>query len=213
MCMKHIVHESVVSIMSTQHVFKEELTVYFCDNRLQTTSAVSSVLLVREGEDMKEEIIKNGAIEFRKAKMADAEKIHSLINAWAAKGLMLPRSRSVIYENLREFTLAVKEDELVGVGGLHIIWEDLAEVRALAIGEKYIKSGVGRKLVEILLSEAKELGVPRVFALTYQPGFFQKCGFRVISKDELPQKVWKECINCPKFPDCDEIAVIIELDV
>lgn len=157
------------------------------------------------------ERIRNEAIEFRKAKMPDAEKIHSLINAYANKGLMLPRSRSAIYENLREFTLAVSGDELVGVGGLHIIWEDLAEIRALAIVEDHIKSGVGRRLVGLLLDEAKKIGVPRIFALTYQPGFFQKCGFTVISKDELPQKVWRECINCPKFPDCDEIAVVIDI--
>lgn len=157
------------------------------------------------------EEIRNGAIVFRKAKMPDAERIHGLVNTYANKGLMLPRSRSTIYENLREFTLAVSEDELVGVGGLHIIWEDLAEIRALAIGEDYIKSGVGRRLVGLLLDEAKEIGVPRIFALTYQPGFFQKCGFTVISKDELPQKVWRECINCPKFPDCDEIAVVIDI--
>lgn len=150
-------------------------------------------------------------IQFRKAKMSDAEGIYKLINDYANKGLMLARSRSAIYEHLREFTVAVLGDTLVGVGGLHIIWEDLAEVRALAIAERFVKTGVGRRLVGVLLEEAKEIGIPTVFALTYQPGFFQKCGFSVISKDQLPQKVWKECINCPKFPDCDEIAVIIHL--
>jgi amino-acid N-acetyltransferase len=164
------------------------------------------------GKDMGQiEQMGQKTIGFRKAKMSDAEKIYSLVNSYANKGLMLPRSRSTIYENLREFTVAACGDELIGTGGLHIIWEDLAEIRTLAIDESHIQSGVGRRLVELLLEEAREIGVPKVFALTYQPGFFQKCGFSVVSKDELPQKVWKECINCPKFPDCDEIAVLINL--
>ena len=151
-------------------------------------------------------------ISFRKAKMADVEALHQLINELADLGLMLPRSRSTLYEALREFTIAEDNGELVGGGALHIIWEDLAEIRALAIKPEYHGKGVGKRLVNELLKEAKELGIPQVFALTYQVDFFKKCGFHEVSKEKMPQKVWKDCINCPKFPNCDEAAVIRTVD-
>ncbi|WP_066638896.1 N-acetyltransferase [Desulfolucanica intricata] len=147
----------------------------------------------------------------RKAKISDVEAIHSLVNFYAGQRLMLGRPRSMIYENLREFTVAEQNGEIVGVGALHITWEDLAEVRALAVATPYTRQGIGRELVNVFLDEARELGIPKVFSLTYQPGFFAKCGFKEISKDLLPQKVWKECVNCPEFPNCDEQAVLIEL--
>jgi amino-acid N-acetyltransferase len=151
-------------------------------------------------------------MKFRKAKMTDVESIHGLINNYANQGLMLARSRNMLYETIREFTVAVDEtDQVVGAAALHIIWEDLAEVRALAMDEKYRGQGVGRALVSNLIEEAKELGIFRVFSLTYQQGFFEKIGFHVVTKDELPHKVWKECINCAKFPNCDEIAMVIDL--
>lgn len=151
-------------------------------------------------------------MKFRKAKMADVESIHGLINNYANQGLMLARSRNMLYETIREFTVAVDEtDQVVGAAALHIIWEDLAEVRALAMDEKYRGKGVGRALVNDLIEEAKELGIFRVFSLTYQQGFFEKVGFHVVTKEELPHKVWKECINCAKFPNCDEIAMVIDL--
>ena len=149
----------------------------------------------------------------RKAKISDVETIHGLVNHFAGKRLMLGRSRAMLYENLREFTVAENNGEIIGVGALHIIWEDLAEIRALAVSDQHFKQGIGRELVKVLLDEASELGLPKVFALTYQPGFFNKCGFEEISKDLLPQKVWKECVNCPLFPNCDEQAVIIELPI
>ncbi len=148
---------------------------------------------------------------FRKARMTDVENLHALINSYAEQGLMLPRSRSMIYESLREFTVVEEDGEFLGTGGLHIIWEDLAEIRALALKAEAMGRGLGRKLVEKLLAEARELGIPRVFALTYQREFFEKCGFRLIDKEEMPHKVWKECINCPKFPNCDEQAMLKEV--
>lgn len=152
-------------------------------------------------------------MKFRKAKMTDIESIHSLITYYADKGLMLARSRSMLYEGLREFTVIVDDDNnVIGAGALHIIWEDLAEVRALAISDNYRGKGVGKGLVEALIAEAKELGIPKVFALTYQSGFFQKLGFGIVTKEQLPHKVWKECIDCPKFPNCDETAMLKELD-
>ncbi|MBE3585783.1 N-acetyltransferase [Desulfofundulus thermocisternus] len=150
-------------------------------------------------------------MNIRKARIADMESVHSLITYYADRGLMLARSRSALYEAVREFTVAEENGQVIGAGSLHIIWEDLAEIRALAVDPRYTRRGIGRRLVQSFLEEARELGLPRVFALTYQAGFFIKCGFQPIAKEKLPQKVWKECINCPKFPSCEEEAVIFEL--
>jgi len=141
----------------------------------------------------------------RKAKITDVESIHALITYYADKGLMLARSRNMLYENLREFTVAEDQGRVVGAGSLHITWKDLAEIRALAVAPEYAKKGVGRGLVGRFIDEARELALPRLFALTYQDGFFAKCGFRIIEKDSLPQKVWRECVDCPKFPNCEEL--------
>ncbi len=148
---------------------------------------------------------------YRKVKISDAEAIHSLVNRYAGQGLMLPRSRNFIYENLREFTAAEINGKFLGVAGLHIVWENLAEIRALAVQDENVGSGIGKGLVERLQSEALELGIPRLFALTYKPEFFEKCGFRRVDKEELPHKVWKECINCPQFPNCDEVALVKDI--
>lgn len=147
----------------------------------------------------------------RKAKITDVEDIHALITFYANKGLMLARPRSMLYEGIREFTVAEENGKLVGVGSLHIIWEDLAEIRALAVDQDMTGKGIGRILVNAFLKEARELNIPRVFTLTYQAGFFQKCGFILKAKEEMPQKVWKECINCPQFPNCEEEALVIDL--
>ncbi|MCL6589097.1 MAG: N-acetyltransferase [Firmicutes bacterium] len=149
---------------------------------------------------------------YRKAKMHDVETLHGLINQFADQGLMLPRSRSTIYETLREFTLIENDGAIIGAGALHIIWENLAEIRALAILPEFHGQGLGKRLILELLNEARALGIHQVFALTYQVEFFKKCGFQPITKEEMPHKVWKECINCPKFPNCDEVALIINLD-
>jgi amino-acid N-acetyltransferase len=150
-------------------------------------------------------------ITFRKAKMSDVENLHQLITDFATRGFMLPRSRNTLYEALREFTIIEDRGELVGTGALHIIWEDLAEIRALAIKEEYHRQGIGKQLIERLLQEARDLDVHRVFALTYQVEFFKKCGFKEVDKDGMPHKIWKECIDCPKFPNCDEVAMAVNL--
>lgn len=150
-------------------------------------------------------------MEFRKARFSDVEQIHKLVNDYAAEGLMLARARNVLYETLREFILAEDDGMIVGVGALHLIWDSLAEVRTMAVAPAYKGQGVGRQIVEQLLEEGRELGVTQIFALTYQPGFFAKLGFHEVPKEELPHKVWKECINCPKFPNCDETAVTINI--
>lgn len=152
-------------------------------------------------------------MEFVKAKITDVEPIHALINYYAEKGLMLARPRTMLYESLREFTVARDQGKIVAAGSLHIIWEDIAEVRALAVAPEYAKKGMGRRLVDMFIKEAGELGIPRLFALTYQQAFFEKCGFKVVPKEFLPQKVWKECVNCPKFPNCEEIAMILDVQL
>jgi len=122
---------------------------------------------------------------------------------------MLRRPLMMLYESVRDFTVAIDDaGEVVGVAGLHIMWRDLAEIRSLAVRPGFTGKGVGRGLVESLLGEARGLGLKRVFALTYQPVFFGKCGFEVVPKESLPQKVWKECIYCDKFHNCDEIAMV-----
>ena len=149
----------------------------------------------------------------RKATIKDIEKIHNLINTFAEKGLMLSRSLNSLFDSLRDFVVVTnKENEIIGCGALHISWYNLGEVKSLAVSEKYMHKGFGKQIVNYLLDEAKELKLKKVFALTYAPEFFKKVGFNKIDKSELPHKVWSDCINCPKFPDCDEIAVLINLD-
>lgn len=147
----------------------------------------------------------------RKATFKDVEPIHKLVNENAERGLMLPRSRNVLYETLRDMVLAEEDGAIIGVGGLHLIWDELAEIRALAVSPGMVGKGIGKQIVAALTEEAKELGVKTLFALTYQTEFFAKQGFHEIPKEKLPHKVWKECINCPKFPNCDEVAMMKEL--
>lgn len=147
-------------------------------------------------------------MQIRKAVMADIPQIHKLVNEYAHQGLMLRRPLVMLYEQVRDFAVAVEGDRILGCGSLHILWHDLAEVRSLAVHPDATGRGVGRAVVEYLVQEALDLGLVRVFALTYQQGFFEKCGFAVVKKETLPQKVWKECIYCDKFHACDEIAMI-----
>jgi len=145
----------------------------------------------------------------RGALLADARIIHELVNAGADKGEMLPRSLNEIYESLRDFQIYWGEDgQLLGVCALHISWAGWAEIRSLYVREEDRGCGIGTKLVEKCLEDARRLGVDRVFTLTYRPGFFERIGFRLARKSDLPQKVWGDCLNCPKFPDCDEVALV-----
>ena len=147
----------------------------------------------------------------RKARMPDVQELQVLVNHFAAKNEMLPRSLNTIYENIRDFFVIESDGRIVGCCALHVTWGDLAEIKSLAVDETFQGSGCGRLLVEACLSEAREMGIPKVFALTYVPDFFQKMGFLRVDKNTLPQKIWSECINCHKFPDCGEEAVEISL--
>jgi amino-acid N-acetyltransferase len=147
-----------------------------------------------------------------KAKITDAPQIHRLINYFADKGLMLPRPLSEIYEHIRDYVVVKDDNRLVACASLHVNWADLAEIKSVAVAEDKQKQRVGDKIIRACLEEAGEIGIPTVFCLTYQPGFFEKFGFKQLDKMELPQKVWNECYRCPKFPNCDEVALIYHLE-
>jgi amino-acid N-acetyltransferase len=143
-----------------------------------------------------------------KATIKDAAQIHKLVNDFAGQGQMLARSLSEIYENIRDYYVMREAGRVIACAALHVIWEDLAEIKSVAVSRDFQKKGWGEKLVRVCLEEAVQLGIPRVFCLTYTPDFFLGCGFDMVDKQDLPQKIWGECFKCPKFPDCDETALI-----
>lgn len=147
----------------------------------------------------------------RKAVLNDVQSIHEIVEAFAKKGIMLHRPITEIYDNLRDFFVCDENGVAVGTCALHICSGDMGEIRSLAVREDRTGRGIGSKLVEACLNEARSLGLKKVFALTYKSRFFQRLDFRVISKEVLPHKIWGDCIKCVKFPNCDEIAVITEL--
>jgi len=148
------------------------------------------------------------AMAIRKASMGDVPHLLRLVNAYAAQGIMLPRTEFEISENLRDFTVAYSGDRLAGCGALHFYTPTMGEIRSLAVEPDWQKRGLGKRLVEALESEARSYGLEAVFAFTYIPGFFQKLGFFEVERGELPLKAWKDCLRCPKFQCCDEIAVM-----
>ena len=147
----------------------------------------------------------------RKADLSDVQDIHKIINRYATQALMLSRSLSELYENVRDFFVYEKKGNVHGCCALHICWEDLAEVKCLAVIEDYKGKGIGRELVSAALNEAAHLGVKKLFALTYIPEFFERFGFKKIDKKKLPHKIWNECIKCAKFPSCDETALMLDI--
>jgi amino-acid N-acetyltransferase len=153
---------------------------------------------------------KERRLDVEKARMSDAPHIHSLVNEFADRGEMLPRALSEVYEHLRDFFVVRDEDRLVACAALHIYWSDLAEIRGMAVETGHQGRGIGRSLVNACLGDAGRLGIQQVFCLTYKPGFFEKFSFRQVDTGELPRKVWAECYRCPKFPNCDEVALIYQ---
>ena len=150
-------------------------------------------------------------MNIRKAVLTDIEGIYELVDYYADRGLILPRSRHSIFETLRDFTVAEQDGHIVGTGALTLAWDGLAEVRALTVSPQHLRSGLGLKIIEAITGEARQLGINKLFVLTYHPDFFGAAGFAEISKEALPHKVWRDCINCSKFPNCDETAMTLEL--
>jgi len=151
-----------------------------------------------------------GAIAFqaRKASLQDIGALLKLINSFAAKGIMLPRTEFELAENIRDFTIITTPDALVGCGALHFYTAKAAEIRSLAVDSAFQKHGVGALLMSALETEARDYGLHALFAFTYVPGFFRKMGYREVDRGELPLKAWKDCLRCPKFQACDEIAML-----
>lgn len=147
-----------------------------------------------------------------KATINDAKYIHKLINYFAAKNLMLPRPLAQIYENIRDYFVIRQNDKLVACAALHVNWGDLAEIKGLAVDDDKRGQKLGGLLVQACLDEGKRLGIETIFCLTYEVSFFERLGFTRVDKRELPHKVWGECQICPKFPDCDEVALIYKVN-
>ena len=147
----------------------------------------------------------------RKPKISDIGTIFELVNDFAKQGLMLPKSQIDLYESIRDFFVVEIDNKVVACGALKVFLDDLAEIRSLATNKDFQKMGLGKMITQKLLDDAKELGIKKVFTLSYQVDFFKKQGFTLIKKEELPQKIWRDCYKCPKFPNCDENALIIEI--
>jgi amino-acid N-acetyltransferase len=149
----------------------------------------------------------------RKARIGDVREIQKMLASHAQRGELLPRSLSELFDNLRDIFVYVEDSEpqIMGTCSMHICWEDLAEIRSLAVREPFRHQGIGRRLVEACVSEAVTLGLYRIFVLTYQAQFFERLGFHQVDKGTLPHKIWADCIKCVKFPECDETALVLEL--
>jgi amino-acid N-acetyltransferase len=164
-------------------------------------------------------------IDIWKAQIRDVEEILELVNVFANSNLMLPRGPQYLYENIRDFVIASDRNVpvysltetrevlhlIVACGSLHVLWEDIAEVRALAIHPDYQHLGLGSKLVEFMKQEARQLGIKRLFTFTLTEDFFKTLGFKKIKRNSLPPKVWGECSRCPKYFQCDEIGMVLDL--
>jgi amino-acid N-acetyltransferase len=155
---------------------------------------------------------KEKPLAVEKAKISDAPQIHKLANHFAQKGVMLPRALSEIYENIRDFFVIRDGEKVVACASLHVYWSDLAELRGVAVAEEYQNRRLGAKIIEACINEARELGIPQAFCLTYRASFFERQGFKRVDKAELPRKIWSECYRCPKFPDCDEVAMTYRVE-
>ena len=153
-------------------------------------------------------------ITIRRAAAKDVKTIHRLLSLYGGQGLLLARPLSELYDHLRDFFVLVKpgiDEGVVGACALGICWEDMAEIRSLAVVKGYQGQKLGSRLVLACLEEARALGIRKVFVLTYVEGFFAKMGFKVVEKSTLPHKIWADCLRCSKYPDCDETAMILDL--
>ncbi len=156
-------------------------------------------------------LFKGEKLEIRRARIQDAYKIQELIKKYSAEADLLKRSIADLYSQIRDYIVAFDGKKLAGVIAVHVYWEDLSEIRSFVLEKRYRGKGYGAMLLEEALKEAKNVGTKKVFALTKIPDFFKKNGFRPIPKNKLPHKIWKDCFSCPKFPDCDESALILNI--
>lgn len=147
-------------------------------------------------------------VEIRRARVSDVNQIHELINVYSEQKILLPRTVESLYQNIQSIFVAELDGRVVGSASLSILDKELAEIRSLVVDPNVEKKGIGRLLVEEVVAETRRLGIQKLISLTYQVKFFEKCGFEVTVKDTMPQKVWKDCINCPKMPSCDEVAMV-----
>lgn len=147
----------------------------------------------------------------RRATIDDVKQLQKLINFYAGLDEMLPRSLNELYENIRDFFVFEQNKKIAGCCALHVCWQDLGEIKSLAVAKAKQRKGIGSTLLSACLKEAKKLGLKKIFALTYKPLYFKKFGFKEVEKANLPHKIWIDCIKCVKFPDCNEIALIKEL--
>jgi amino-acid N-acetyltransferase len=154
-----------------------------------------------------------GAMLVRKAKLTDVHDLQQILAHYAREGKLLARSLSELYAHLRDMFVCVEPQggQVVGCCALHIVWENLAEIRSAAVLESFKGRGIGRQLVEACIAEARELEIARLFLLTIETGFFEHLGFRIVDKNVLPHKIWADCIHCPKYPECDETAMVLDL--
>jgi amino-acid N-acetyltransferase len=149
--------------------------------------------------------------EIRPARVGDVPRMGTLINGYAAQGLMLPKTDAQLYNNVRDFVVAESGGHIIGCAGLKVTWHDLSEIVSLAVAPDFQGQGIGRRLCLPLIEEARRLGIPTVFALTYQIAFFARLGFQIVPKHTLSQKVWQDCVICPKQSCCDETAMILPI--
>ncbi len=148
-------------------------------------------------------------MNIRPARVGDVPAIYELIRTFADQKQMIRRSMGELYESIREFLVAIDDEGgIVGCAALHVFWDDLAELKCLAVAERVHGRGIGRRLVNACWRAARELEITSVFALTYASPFFERCGYHQIDKAELPHKIWNECVRCPLFPNCQELALI-----
>ncbi|MBI4845231.1 MAG: N-acetyltransferase [Candidatus Omnitrophica bacterium] len=148
----------------------------------------------------------------RKATVADVKKIQELINSFAKTNAVLPRSLNSVYENLRDFFIFESDENIFGCGALHITWDNLAELRSLVVHKEYQGKGIGKALVNECIKEARQLQVKKVFLLTENSGFFKKLGFAQVDKAALPHKIWSDCVECIQFPNCNEVAMVKDIE-
>ena len=155
-----------------------------------------------------------GHFPIRKARISDVENLLELVNGFAAQNLMLPRGHQYIFENIRDYAVIVddsRDSRIVACGSLHVLWNDMAEIRSMAIHPDYQKRGLGRRLADFLTEEAKQLRIKSIFTFTLSEDFFARLGFTRKLRDELPPKVWGECSRCPKYFKCDEVGMVLEI--